>query len=79
MSARGPAGDRACVLVGKATNRAAVVRTWAVPLMSYRAVFDSEPDLDGPPPGRRHRDPDLGRSAVQPGRIKPGDPIRWLD
>ncbi|CAN5361273.1 MOSC domain-containing protein [soil metagenome] len=58
VTARGLAGDRAYALVDKATNRAAVVRTWATPLMSYRAIFDAEPQPDQPPPAIRITHPD---------------------
>jgi uncharacterized protein YcbX len=58
VTARGLAGDRAYCLVDRAANRAAAVRTWAVPLMSYRAAFDSEPEPDAPPPALRITDPD---------------------
>src|SRR4051812_42172658 len=57
VTARGLAGDRAYCLVDKATNRAAVVRTWATPLMSFRATFASEPEPDVPPPALRITDP----------------------
>lgn len=57
VTARGLAGDRAWCLVDRASNRAAVVRTWAVPLMSYRAVFAAEPVPDAPPPALRFTDP----------------------
>ena len=39
VTARGLAGDRAYCLVDKASNRAAVVRTYATPFLSYRAAF----------------------------------------
>jgi uncharacterized protein YcbX len=58
VTARGLAGDRAYALVDQATNRAAVVRTWAVPLMSYRASFATEPQPDAPPPPLRITAPD---------------------
>jgi len=57
VSARGLAGDRAYAVVDKASNRAAVVRTWATPLMSWRAVFDTEPQPDAPPSAIRLTDP----------------------
>lgn len=57
VTARGLAGDRAYGLVDKATNRAAVVRTWATPLMSYSATFVAEPEPDVPPPALRITDP----------------------
>jgi uncharacterized protein YcbX len=58
VTARGLAGDRAYALVDTAANRAAVVRTWATALMSYRATFDAEPLADQPPPAIRITDPD---------------------
>lgn len=58
VTARGLAGDRAYALVDQATNRAAVVRTWATPLMGYRATFDAEPQPYQPPPAIRITDPD---------------------
>jgi uncharacterized protein YcbX len=58
VTVRGLAGDRAYALVDKQSNRAAVVRTWATPLMSYRATFDAEPLPDRPPPAIRIADPD---------------------
>jgi len=57
VTARGLAGDRAYAVVDKPSNRAAVVRTWATPLMSYRATFDSEPEPDAPPSTIRITDP----------------------
>jgi uncharacterized protein YcbX len=58
VTARGLAGDRAYCLVDKASHRAAAVRTWAVPLMSYRATFHSEPEPDAAPPALRIADPE---------------------
>jgi uncharacterized protein YcbX len=58
VTPRGLAGDRAYCLVDKASNRAAVVRTWAVRLMSYRATFHEEPRPNAPPPAIRITDPD---------------------
>jgi uncharacterized protein YcbX len=58
VTARGLAGDRAYCLVDKQSNRAAVVRTWATSLMSYRAAFEEEPQPGTPPPALRITDPD---------------------
>lgn len=57
VSERGLAGDRAYALVDRASNRAAVVRTWASRLMSYRAEYLEAPRPDGPPAAVRIRTP----------------------
>jgi hypothetical protein len=58
VTPRGLAGDRAYALVDKASNRAAVVRTWAARLLNYRAEFVGEPNPDLPVPIVRITCPD---------------------
>jgi uncharacterized protein len=58
VTQRGLVGDRAYALVEKATNRAAVVRTWAAGLMNYYVQFDKEPQPNQPPPTVRITGPD---------------------
>ena len=43
MTARGLLGDRIYALVDKASNRTAVVRSWAAALLTYRSQFVTEP------------------------------------
>ena len=50
VTGRGLAGDRNYALVDKATNRTAVVRTWAAALFTYQARYDTEPAPDAAPP-----------------------------
>jgi uncharacterized protein YcbX len=57
LTERGLTGDRAYAFVDKTTNRAAVVRTWASSLMSYRAEYLMEPNAEAPA-GVRIRTPD---------------------
>lgn len=58
VTSRGLNGDRAYALVEKASNRAAVVRTWASRLLSYRAEYIEEPPGDGPPARVRIQTPE---------------------
>ena len=51
VTARGFLGDRFYALVEQASNRAAVVRTWASDLLTYRPQFDKEPEEGDPAPG----------------------------
>ena len=55
---RGLAGDRAYALVDKASNRAAVVRTWGARLLTYQARFVTEPQEVSPAPEVRVHCPD---------------------
>jgi uncharacterized protein YcbX len=58
VTARGLAGDRAYAVVDKPSNRAAVVRTWATPLMTI-----ARPSTASLNPTRRHRP---SASPIQP-------------
>jgi uncharacterized protein YcbX len=58
VTRRGLTGDRVYALVDTASNRAAVVRTWAARLLSYGAQFAQEPEQDSPAPAVRITGPD---------------------
>jgi uncharacterized protein YcbX len=50
VTQRGFLGDRVYALVDPTSNRAATVRTWGAPLLSYRCEFVEEPKEDAPAP-----------------------------
>jgi uncharacterized protein YcbX len=50
VTRRGFLGDRVYALVDRSSNRAATVRTWGSPLLSYRCEFLAEPQEDEPAP-----------------------------
>ena len=50
VTQRGFLGDRVYALVDRSSNRAATVRTWGAPLLSYRCEFLGEPQEDEPAP-----------------------------
>lgn len=58
ITARGVHGDRALALVEPATNRAAVVRSWAARLFDYHASYPSEQALETALPVVRITTPD---------------------
>jgi class 3 adenylate cyclase/uncharacterized protein YcbX len=53
MTARGLLGDRIYALVDKASNRTAVVRSWAAALLTHRSQFVTEPQPGAPVPDVR--------------------------
>ena len=58
VTPRGLLGDRAYALVDMISNRAATVRTWGAPLLSYRSRFVTEPQVDALPPAAQITIPD---------------------